>query len=483
MKIKQLNNVLLYENAGHYFFYDATTGFLSETTQSFNETIENLCKEKNIEEIKEKLSDSYKNLENGSVIQKISNFVEKGLIFNDKMSPVIRCADIPREEWDKGNVLENLVLNISHECNMSCKYCFADHGHFQNKASIMTEKVAKDSIDYWFKHLDKSRKQTNITFFGGEPLLNRKVFLYALEYIENLLKGTGIVPKYAITTNGTLIDDELIQIFIKYRIQPDISIDGGKLIQDKNRPLNSGHSSYEIIAENVKKLRRYYNRLVAKITLIHEDVSELGQSVNDLWNMGFTDVVYIFALTSDEKLTIKKQDVDVLRKELIDLADITYQNIITGAPGRVINFIDIGYRLHNNIVRNECSFLNPFTVHITPEGRIYKCGKMVGMKECCMGDIYSDVQWEKFISKQKKYLMDDTNCNICWAKRICGGGCAYANKIYNDSFDAVNPLSCEEKKVQLEASIYLYTKLYLYSKKDFTEIYSKPMKGPCIKKS
>lgn len=68
------------------------------------------------------------------------------------------------KEWDNGNVLENLVLNISHECNMFCKYCFADHGHFQNNASIMSEKVAKDSIDYWFKHLDKSRKYTNITF-------------------------------------------------------------------------------------------------------------------------------------------------------------------------------------------------------------------------------------------------------------------------------------------------------------------------------
>lgn len=170
-----------------------------------------------------------------------------------------------------------------------------------------------------------------------------------------MLRGTGIIPKYAITTNGTLIDDEMIQTFIRYRIQPDISIDGGKFIQDKNRPLNSGYSSYEMVAKNVKKLRRYYNRLVAKITLIHEDVSKLKQSVNDLWDMGFTDVVYIFALTSDKELAIK-QDIDILRKELFDLADITYQNIISGSPGRVINFIDMGYRLHNNIVRNECSF-------------------------------------------------------------------------------------------------------------------------------
>ena len=483
MDTKQLNNVLLCENDGHYFFYDAMTGFFSETTQLFNIVVESLSKKNDINGIKEALSSSYNTPETESIIREISNLVKKGVIFNNKKRPVIRCADILKQEWDNGNVLENLVLNISHECNMACKYCFADHGHFQNTAAIMSEKVAKDSIDYWFKHLDKSRKQTNITFFGGEPLLNKKIFLYSLEYIEQLLKGAGIIPKYAITTNGTLIDDEMIQTFIKYRIQPDISIDGGKLIQDKNRPLNSGCSSYEIVAKNVKKLRRYYNRLVAKITLIHEDVSKLRQSVNDLWDMGFTDVVYIFALTGDKELAIKKEDIDILRKELFDLADITYQNIISGSPGRVINFIDMGYRLHNNIVRNECSFLNPFTVHITPDGKIYKCGKMVGMKGCCMGDIYSDVQWERFISKQKKYLADNDNCNVCWAKRICGGGCAYANKIYSDNFDVVNPLYCEEKKVQLEASIYLYTKLYLYSKKDFTETYSKPMKGPCIKQN
>lgn len=81
-----------------------------------------------------------------------------------------------------------------------------------------------------------------------------------------------------------------------------------------------------------QKLRQYYDRLVAKITLIHEDVSELRQSVSDLWDMGFTDVVYIFALTGEKNLAIKKQDINILRKELFDLADITYQNVVTGNP-------------------------------------------------------------------------------------------------------------------------------------------------------
>lgn len=215
--------------------------------------------------------------------------------------------------------------------------------------------------------------------------------------------------------------------------------------------------------------------------MIHEDVDKLKQSVCDLWDAGFTDVVYIFALTNDEKMTIAYQDITELRKQLFDLADLMYENLIYGRPGRIINFIDIGYRLHNNFVKNECSFLNPFTIHVTPEGEIYKCGKMVGMKDFCMGDIYSGVQWQKFIAKPKKYLMDNAECRFCWAKRICSGGCAYANQIYNRDIDVTNPLVCEEKKVQIEAAIYLYTKLYLNNKDIFAKLYNEPLKGPCIK--
>lgn len=482
MEVKQLDNVFLCENDGHYFFYDGTTGFMSETSCIFNDAINAFCKYDNIADVKKNLSLKYNFAQVDSVIAEVVELKKKGIIFNNKKIPVVRCADIQEEEWDKGNVLENLILNISHECNMECKYCFADHGHFKGKAAIMSKRVAKDSIDYWFNHLDKSRKKTNITFFGGEPLLNSEVFIYSLEYISELLKDTGIIPTYAITTNGTLVNDDLIRTFLKFKMQPDISIDGGKFIQDKNRPLKMGFGSYDKVSENAKKLRCYYDRLVAKITLIHEDTDKLKESVCDLWDAGFTDVVYIFALTNDKKLAITHQDIDILRKQLYDLAELMYENLICGRPGRLINFVDIGYRLHNNFVKNECSFLNPFTIHVTPDGEIYKCSKMVGMKDFCMGDIYSGVQWKKFISKPKKYLMDNVACSSCWAKRICGGGCAYANQIYNNDIDVANPLTCEEKKVQIEAAMYLYTKLYLGSKDIFDEVYNKPMKGPCIKK-
>ena len=482
MEVKYMKNIFLCENAGHYFFYDGSTGFMSETSCMFNDVISACCKYDGIDDVKKALILKYNFQEVNSMINEVMEMKKKGIIFNNEKIPVIRCSDMPQEEWDKGNVLENLILNISHECNMRCKYCFADHGHFCGKAIIMSKKIAKDSIDYWFQHLDKSRGKTSVTFFGGEPLLNEEVFLYALEYIESLLKGTGVIPTYSITTNGTLINDKLIQTFLKYKMQPDISIDGGKYIQDKNRPLSTGYGSFENIIENVKNLRHYYDRLVAKITLIHEDVDKLQKSVCDLWDAGFTDVAYIFALTNDKNMTITHQDIAVLRKQLFDLADLMYENLICGKPERVINFIDIGYRLHNNLVKNECSFLNPFTIHITPEGEIYKCSKMVGMKNYCMGDIYSDVDWGKYISKPKKYLMDNIECNSCWAKRICGGGCAYANQIYNGDIDIANPLTCEEKKVQIEASIYLYTKLYLNNKEIFAELYNKPLKGPCIKK-
>lgn len=290
MEVKQMNDSFFCENEGHYFFYDASTGFMSETSRVFNDVISAYRKYNNIEDAKKELSLTYNFSQIDGILDEVVQLKERGIIFNNRKIPVIRCADIQEEEWDKGNVLENLILNISHECNMRCKYCFADHGHFQSKAALMSKKIAKDSIDYWFGHLDKSRKRTSITFFGGEPLLNKEVFLYSLEYIESLLEGTGVIPTYAITTNGTLINDELIQIFLKYRMQPDISVDGGMYVQNKNRPLRTGNGSYNMVVESAKKLRNYYDRLVAKITLIHEDVDKLKQEERELSVLQMRDV-------------------------------------------------------------------------------------------------------------------------------------------------------------------------------------------------
>lgn len=144
---------------------------MSETSRVFNDAISAFCKYNNIEDAKKELSLAYNFSQIDGILDEVVELKERGIIFNNRKIPVIRCADIQEEEWDKGNVLENLILNISHECNMRCKYCFADHGHFQSKAALMSKKIAKDSIDYWFEHLDKSRKRTSITFFGGEPLL------------------------------------------------------------------------------------------------------------------------------------------------------------------------------------------------------------------------------------------------------------------------------------------------------------------------
>lgn len=169
---------------------------------------------------------------------------------------------------------------------------------------------------------------TTVTFFGGEPLMNIDVIKFSINYINELLKEYDIQVQYIITTNGTIFNDDIIKLFVDNDIRFTISIDGGQAIQDRNRPYTSGKGSFEVIKTNVAKLRKYYNKLSARMTLTHEDVPYLKQAVMDLWDIGFTDVVYEFVTIEDEKLSIMKQDVECLRKQVQELNQITYKNMV-----------------------------------------------------------------------------------------------------------------------------------------------------------
>lgn len=275
------------------FMYDGDTGFLTKSTGLLNDVLDYIsCSTR--EEIVDALREKYGEEEIIGCLQNIETLYNQKKLFDREKKAVMRSPEAYQKDWEAGNLLVNLWLNVSHDCNLRCIYCFGHGGSYGGTRELMSIDTAKKSIDYWFKYLNKNIPMTTVTFFGGEPLMNLEVIKFSINYVNKLLEEYDIRVQYIITTNGTIFNDEIIELFMKNDVQFAISIDGGQAIQDRNRPYASGKGSFEIIKKNVAKLRKYYDKISARMTLTHDDVPYLKQAVMDLWDIGFTDVVYEF---------------------------------------------------------------------------------------------------------------------------------------------------------------------------------------------
>ena len=237
-------------------------------------------------------------------------------------------VDIKEEDFLNSKVLLNLWLNVSNDCNMRCIYCFEHGGDYGKTKRIMSIDRIKDCIDFWYKYLNKDAKDIYVIFFGGEPLLNKKGIKFAVKYVRELLSKHNIRPHFSITSNATLLDEDFAEFLVENKIPVTISIDGGRHIQNKNRPLAGGSKSFDIVNKNVKNLMKIRQNLTARVTLVHEDVGHLVDIVKDLWEMGFGQVQYDLVSTDDPKLKITEEDLVTIEEQVKIIADLMYENVI-----------------------------------------------------------------------------------------------------------------------------------------------------------
>ena len=471
MKLPMEVNIFNYKVCDEDFIYDCDTGFITQSTGILNEIIKLLptCTEK---EIYSKLSNQFSTEMIKDCLNQLSNLYDKGYIFDCSSKYMNKTPNYFQEEWENGDLLVNLWLNISHDCNLRCIYCFGNGGSYGGTRQIMTKEVSKLCVDYWFKYLNKNASEATVTFFGGEPLMNIDVLEFSINYINQLLKDFKINIKYLITTNGTILNNRLIRLFKENDINFTISIDGGEVIQNKNRPYASGKGTFNVIKENVSILRKYYDTLSARMTLTHENILFLKDAVIDLWDIGFTDVIYEVVTIDDDRMSITNEDIELLRPQIKELNEITYHNMVNKSRKFFANCTRFAGFIHNVSIKNECSFQSPYTIMFTPEGNIFKCHRMMDNKDRKVGNLKNGINWNKFSENTKKYV-DETECKSCWAKRICGGGCAQENYIYTGDYSKPYKTLCNETKMLAEESLKFYSRMYLENNSSFKRIFLK----------
>lgn len=379
----------------------------------------------------------------------------KEWFFNVENKKILSTSahQITEIDWLNKKSLCSLWLNISHDCNLRCLYCYGSGGSYGNKRKLMTIDKAKEIIDYWIKYLNMDSDDISVAFFGGEPLMNKKVLIFCVNYINQNLMKYGKYANYVMTTNGTILDDELLTLFKENGFKITISIDGGKQTQDFNRPYASGKGSFDAVAKTIKTLRESYHGLLGRLTLTHNNVHYFKDSVNELWSTGITNINYDIVSSNDINLKLSFEDLKILKNQIYELGEITYENIIDNKKQVLLPLIRYGKIIHNYFNNNTCSFYSKNILVVDPDGEIFKCHRFADNKQFSVGNTSSGVRWDDYCENK----LFNPRCSSCWANGICND-CAQVHYISKTDLDEPD-IWCEHRKLLIEESLRLYIKL------------------------
>jgi uncharacterized protein len=350
-----------------------------------------------------------------------------------------------------------MCLNIAHDCNLRCEYCFAAKGDFGRGRMLMPLEIGKKAIDFLISH-SGGRHNLEVDFFGGEPLMNFEVVKQVVEYARSLEKQHNKNFRFTITTNGLLLTDDKIDFINREMSNVVLSLDGRKEINDKLRVRVNGEGCYDRIVPLYQKLVQargdgdYYVR--GTFTKHNLDFT---QDVLHMAELGF-DQISIEPVVSDEKLpySIKEEDLSAVFEEYERLARTLIQR---KKEGRGFNFFHFMLDLDQGpcaIKRlRGCGCGNEY-VAVTPEGEIYPCHQFVGDERWKMGDLRDgtfNYAVKEGFARANVYTKEE--CKNCWAKFYCSGGCNANSWQYEGDILKSHAISCALERKRLECAIMM----------------------------
>lgn len=355
----------------------------------------------------------------------------------------------------KSSYVKALCLHICHDCNLRCRYCFADEGAYKMHREFMSEQTAKKAIDFLIEN-SGNRKVLEVDFFGGEPLMCLETIKNVVYYAKEQAAAAGKKFLFTTTTNALLLNDDAIEFFNAEMENVVLSIDGRKEVHDAVRKTVNGKGSFDLIIDKIKnfvKLRgdkNYYVRgtFTSKNLDFSKDVIFLAES-------GFDSISLEPVVTDIEDLQIKKEHLPAIKEEYETLCE-KYLEKHDGGEG--FNFFHFNVDLEGGTCLQKrvsaCGAGNEY-FSVAPNGDIYPCHQFVGDKNFLMGNVFKgelngEIR-EKFASS---CLFTREKCDGCFAKFICSGGCSANNYHFTGNIETPYEITCEMMKKRVECAMH-----------------------------
>ncbi len=411
----------------------------------------------NIDQVVEKLKNKYTEEDLREACDDIDSLINEKLLFSpDNYENNVQFKN-------RKPVVKSMCLHVAHDCNLRCGYCFASQGDYQGSRSLMSAETGKKSLLYLAKN-SGNRRNLEVDFFGGEPLMNFDVVKEIAEYGKSIEKLYNKNFRYTITTNGMLLDDDIIDYLNENMDNVVMSLDGRKTVNDKMRPIVGGGSSYDVIVPKFKKLvdkrgdKDYFIRgTFTKLNL------DFAKDVKHFADLGFKSTS-MEPVVSEPGLpyTIEESDLETIYAQYDELAEEMLSRHGTDE--------DFGFFHYNVDLEQGPCIIKRLTgcgagseyIAVTPEGDIYPCHQFVGNDEKKMGSIL-DESWDSEMSLVFKnaHIFNKPKCRDCWAKYYCSGGCHANAYNFNGDINIPYEIGCDLEKKRLETSIYMQAKIML----------------------
>ena len=352
-------------------------------------------------------------------------------------------------------VVKALCLHIAHTCNLNCSYCFASQGKYHGERALMSYEVGKRALDFLVEN-SGTRRNLEVDFFGGEPLMNFDVVKQLVAYARSIEKEKNKNFRFTLTTNGVLVDDDVIEFSNKEMSNVVLSLDGRKEVHDRYRVDYAGNGSWEKIVPKFQKFvnarggKNYYMRG----TFTHANPDFL-EDIKTMLDLGFSELsMEPVVAASDDPAALTQEDKPVVMKQYEDLAKLMLERDKEGKPFTFYHYmIDLkgGPCIYKRI--SGCGSGTEYMA-VTPWGDLYPCHQFVGDEKFKLGDIWSGVN-------NKKIQVEFASCNVyareecrdCWAKLYCSGGCAANAYHATGSVKGVYKYGCDLFKKRMECAI------------------------------
>ena len=358
-------------------------------------------------------------------------------------------------------VVKALCLHIAHDCNLACKYCFAEEGEYHGRRALMSFEVGKKALDFLIRS-SGSRINLEVDFFGGEPLMNWDVVKQLVEYGRSQEKLHNKKFRFTLTTNGVLLNDEIMEFCNREMSNVVLSLDGRKEVNDQMRPFRNGTGSYDLIVPKFQKFaeQRGDKDYFVRGTFTRNNL-DFSEDVLHFADLGFKKMsVEPVVAPPEEEYSIREEDLPVIMEQYDKLAAEYVKRIKEGRGFTFFHFmLDLS---QGPCVAKRLSGCGSGTEYlaVTPWGDLYPCHQFVGNEKFLLGNVDEGVTNTEIRDEFKLCnVYAKEKCRDCFARFYCSGGCAANSYNFHGSITDAYDIGCEMQKKRIECAIMIQAAL------------------------
>lgn len=447
-------NIVLDVNSGAVHVVDQEAYDVIEVLNRMNEdhTVETLKSPETAEALKKELGEKYSEKDLLDILEAVTELTEQGRLFTKDIYESF--IDVVKQ---RKTVVKALCLHIAHDCNLACKYCFAEEGEYHGRRALMSYEVGKKALDFLIAN-SGTRRNLEVDFFGGEPLMNWQVVKDLVAYGREQEKIHDKHFRFTVTTNGVLLNDE-VQEFINQEMDNVVlSLDGRREINDRMRPFRNGKGSYDLIVPKFQKLAKSRNqqKYYVRGTFTRQNL-DFSEDVRHFVDLGFQQMS-IEPVVGDETdpYAIRKEDLPQIFEEYDKLASYMIQR---EKEGKGFNFFHFMIDLEGGpCIAKRLSGCGSGTEYlaVTPWGDLYPCHQFVGDEDFLMGNVDDGITKPEIADEFRCCnVYSKEKCRNCFARFYCSGGCMANSYHFEGTLHDAYDIGCEMERKRVECAIMI----------------------------